>query len=333
MMNYLVIGLGSMGKRRIRNLLANDVPAANIYGFDLREDRIIEAADKYEISASTDLGSIDLSRVDAVIISTGPAQHYQYMEFAVENGKHFFVEAGIHAEGIGLLMDQLAEKELIGFPSCTMRYFPGPIQVKQWITDGEVGPVYCWQYQSGQYLPDWHPWESIHDFYVSKRETGACREIVPFELAWLIDVFGDIQSVDGMKAHVSEIDADIDDVYMLQLRHKNNVMGQLIVDVIARDAVRHVRILGRDGSIEWNAADKQARLFKADTKEWTTVDLGSGSVESGYINPEEPYINEIAYFISCIETKNQPDFDFTDYLKTVNILYKSEKSDETGQRQ
>ena len=38
-------------------------------------------------------------------------------------------------------------------------------------------------YHSGQYLPDWHPWESYKDFYVSNPATGARREIVPFELS------------------------------------------------------------------------------------------------------------------------------------------------------
>ena len=42
-----MVGLGSMGKRRIRNLqfLKND----DIIGFDLREDRCSEASKKYKI--------------------------------------------------------------------------------------------------------------------------------------------------------------------------------------------------------------------------------------------------------------------------------------------
>ena len=36
-MKYLVIGLGSMGKRRVRNLLALGI--INVAGFDIRKDR------------------------------------------------------------------------------------------------------------------------------------------------------------------------------------------------------------------------------------------------------------------------------------------------------
>ena len=43
-MKFLVIGLGSMGKRRVRNLLANG--EKSIFGFDLREDRRKETEEK-----------------------------------------------------------------------------------------------------------------------------------------------------------------------------------------------------------------------------------------------------------------------------------------------
>ena len=46
-MRFLVIGLGSMGKRRVRNLRALGVD--HIAGYDPREDRRVEASDNYGI--------------------------------------------------------------------------------------------------------------------------------------------------------------------------------------------------------------------------------------------------------------------------------------------
>ena len=43
-MKFLVIGLGSMGKRRVRNL--QYLKAGEIIGFDLREDRCQETEKK-----------------------------------------------------------------------------------------------------------------------------------------------------------------------------------------------------------------------------------------------------------------------------------------------
>ena len=47
-MNVLVIGLGSMGKRRIR-LIQELFPEAFIYGVDARQDRREEVSDLYGI--------------------------------------------------------------------------------------------------------------------------------------------------------------------------------------------------------------------------------------------------------------------------------------------
>ena len=47
MNKILIVGLGSMGKRRIRNL--QKLGYRQLIGFDLRDDRIIETKKKYKI--------------------------------------------------------------------------------------------------------------------------------------------------------------------------------------------------------------------------------------------------------------------------------------------
>ena len=51
-MKFLVVGLGSMGKRRIRNL--HTLNFSQIAGFDLRNDRVEEAVNKYQIIPFSD---------------------------------------------------------------------------------------------------------------------------------------------------------------------------------------------------------------------------------------------------------------------------------------
>lgn len=47
-MRVLVAGLGSMGKRRVRNLQALEIE--EIIGYDVRADRRSETEDSYQIS-------------------------------------------------------------------------------------------------------------------------------------------------------------------------------------------------------------------------------------------------------------------------------------------
>lgn len=331
-MKILVVGLGSMGKRRVRNLLANGIPAGNIFGVDTREDRIAEAHEKYGIRTHQNIDQVDLNEVDAFVISTSPNLHLPYAKLATENGKHMFIEASVLDEGLKELYEEVIRRNLVAFPSCTMRFFAGPKRLHELIHGGEVGRVLAWQYQSGQYLPDWHPWEPITDFYVSNPETGGCREIVPFEMVWLHSLFGPVRDVESRRAKQTDMPAEIDDIYMLQVQHQSGALGQLIVDVLGRSAVRDIRVSGSEGTIEWDDATKKIRVYRVADGEWREETVGTGTVENKYINPEEPYIDEIQAYLNCIRNGTQPDYTLADDINILHLLYQAEKAHDVGER-
>ena len=64
MNKFLVIGLGSMGKRRVRCLMALGVESENIIGIDNREDRCVEAREKYGISIVREEQEVDFSEIN-----------------------------------------------------------------------------------------------------------------------------------------------------------------------------------------------------------------------------------------------------------------------------
>ena len=86
-MKFLVIGLGSMGKRRVRNLQALD--EKEVIGFDPREDRCIEAEQKYQIKTFQNFDEAINTKPDAMIISTPPDLHSKYAKIAIEKKTHF----------------------------------------------------------------------------------------------------------------------------------------------------------------------------------------------------------------------------------------------------
>lgn len=332
-MKALVVGLGSMGKRRVRNLLALGLSPESISGFDLRADRRAEAHDKYKIRTFENYAqALKESGAEAVIISLPPDLHTQIALEAVKAGKSTFTEASLIDRGMLELRELGKKNGVITFPSCTMRFFLGPKTVHQIVHSGRIGKPLFWQYQSGQYLPDWHPWESIKDFYVGKRETGGCREIVPFELEWLIHTFGQVAEVDGRNHKLTDMGVDIDDVYMLQVKHESGILGQLIVDVLSRVALRVFRVTGTEGSLEWDATRQLVRVYTVAKKEWEEISLNLGTVEKQYLNPEEPYIEEMGLFLRCVKEKREPEYSIPEDLKILATLYAGEKSSAQGQR-
>lgn len=300
-MRLLVVGLGSMGKRRVRNLQA--LGETEISGFDLRVDRCAEAIEKYGIRTFCDFEeAITSFGPDALIISVSPESHMYYAWRAFELGLSCFIEASVvDAQRILELSEAIQDNALIMAPSCTMRYFPGPRKVKEILKSGLLGRVLNVNYQTGQYLPDWHPWESVESFYVSKRDTGGGREIVPFELTWLNDLFGLPVPRACVKAKITDMPADIDDIYHCLLSYPENVLANITVEVISRPVpTRELRVLCSAGELVMSADENCVRYIAASDKEWTRFSLGGGTVESGYINPEEPYINEMKDFLAAV---------------------------------
>jgi predicted dehydrogenase len=327
---FLVIGLGSMGKRRVRNMQALGHQVA---GFDPREDRRIEATTKYNIPVFESYESgLEGFAPDGLVISTSPSHHMQYAFAAVDKGLPCFIEASVvDADKVLELSRRVAGTSQVVAPSCTMRYFPGPKLVKDILGRGLIGKPLNFNYQTGQYLPDWHPWEDIQSFYVSARETGGGREIVPFELTWLNDLFGDPDPVACLRSKVTDMDADIDDIYHCLLRYPGNFLGNMTVEVVSRPkATRELRILGSDGILVMSADENCVRYINTESDDWKRFELGQGTVESGYINPEEPYISEMADFAAAAAASDPTLYSnslFEDW-KILNMLNQLDKISE-----
>jgi len=327
MMRFLVIGLGSMGKRRVRNLKALEYK--NIAGFDVKKDRVDFSGKEYSIETFSDFEeAIEKFKPEVFIISTPPDLHMKYAYYALERGIHCFIEGSvIDADKILDLSDKIKNTDMVIVPSCTMRFYPGPMKIKELVKQGVIGKPLNYNYQSGQYLPDWHPWEKIEEFYVSNPETGGCREIVPFELTWLNDIFGYPDPLACVKRKLTDMNAPIDDIYHCLLEHPNGLIGNLTVEVVSRPkATREFRLIGSKGEVIYSGHDNTVKYINTSMKSWKTIPLETGTVEKKYINPEEPYIEEIRKFSNAVINRDAtlyPNSLHDDY-KVLKNLYNLE---------
>jgi predicted dehydrogenase len=327
-MKFLIIGLGSMGNRRIRNL--QSLGFTDIAGFDLRKDRRDAVTKKYEVPTYSTLNfALEKFNPNIFVICTPPNEHMKYAFMGFELGINCFIEASVvDQERILKLAEMVNLSNLVIVPSCTMRYFAGPRKVKELVRSGAIGRVLNVNYHTGQYLPDWHPWEDIENFYVSNRETGGAREIVSFELTWLNDIFGQPTPLACIKRKLSDLNVDVDDIYHVLLQYGNGIIANITVDVISRPkSTRIMRILGSEGQISFNGEQNIVQFINIGMKEWVEFQFKDVTVEKGYINPEEPYIEEMKDFISAIQCNDKTVFPNSlshDYLvlKTLNSLEK-----------
>ncbi len=91
-------------------------------------------------------------------------------------------------------------------------------------------------------------------------------------------------------------------------------------------------MLGTEGEIVFSADEKCVRYANISTPEWVRFDLGGGTVETGYINPEEPYITEMRDFMAAVRQGNKSLYPNTllDDYHVLQVLYRLEKLSENA---
>lgn len=328
-LKFLIIGLGSMGKRRIRNLHFHG--QRQIIGYDVRPDRRREAKEKYGIKIIEKFKNLSPQDFDVMIISTSPEAHGDYIRLALRYKKHFFVEHPTSDDGY----DDIFKKRgnTIKAPSCTLRFYRPIKMIKDILEKGKIGKILAFQYHLGQYLPDWHPYEDYRQVYFSKKVTGACREMLPFELIWLNWLTeSTVKEISGSISRVSDLDMDADDIILANLKYKNGIVGNVIIDVISRKPFRTLRVLGSQGVLDWERFDSVIKLYDAKWRKTENIAVPKGHPEKGYINEEEMYNDEIRAFLRAIDGQEKYPHTFADNLGLLKTLYAMEKSHRTGKK-
>ena len=321
-MNICVIGLGSMGRRRIR-LLKRLVPASHITGVDSNKKRVNDVAEEYGISCYHSLEEVTY-RPDCAFICTSPLSHGAIINECLQRECHIFSEINLvdnmYKENIRLAK----EKGKVLFLSSTPLY-KGEMQfIDKRIK--ENGKPCIYQYHVGQYLPDWHPWDNLKEFFVSNKLTNGCREFLAIELPWIQQVFGKIENVKVIKRNLTDLGFEFPDKNQIQMEHENQNAGKLLIDVVSRQPVRQLEILNEDIYMKWGGTPES--LYEKDMVSGELKQIKSGEYvhEQGYaemIN-ECAYEKEIEEFFEVIRGK-KPLYDFEQDLETLKVIDEIER--------
>jgi predicted dehydrogenase len=327
-MNFLITGLGSMGKRRIRCLKA--LGYSSIFGFDLREDRRQEATEKHGIVCFGEIEqALAASRADALIISVPPDAHHIYMRLALARKIPFFVEASVLDTGLDEIKAEVRRVGVVAAPSATLMFHPAIQDISRILHSGALGKVSSILFHSGQYLPDWHTYERVSDYYVSNPATGGAREIVPFELTWFTRLFGFPQSVSGqVRKTINIVGAErIDDTYNVLMDY-GSFLAVMTVDVVSRCATRRLLINGDRRQLVWDWGRQCVELYDPEKGEWETRPYKMSGAAAGYNANigENMYIEELRAFIDAVAGGEPFVNSLESDHRVLRLLYEIERS-------
>ena len=220
-MKICVIGLGSMGKRRIK-LLKNRNSDLIILGIDNNLERAKKVADEYQIETYTSLADVKVE-FECAFVCTSPQFHAPIIRECLDKNVHVFSEINLTSDMYDENILKAKEKGKVLFLSSTPLYKAEMQIIEQHVKQSKETCAY--QYHVGQYLPDWHPWDNLKDFFASNKSTNGCRELLEIELPWLQKTFGRIERVNVLKRRITHLDIEFPDAYLLQIEHINGNVG------------------------------------------------------------------------------------------------------------
>ena len=316
-MKICVIGLGSMGKRRIRllKMIAKD---SMIIGIDNNPERVLSAVNECGIECYSRLSDVN-AKFDCAFVCTSPQFHAKIIKECLEKDMHVFSEINLssHLYDENICLAERINKVL--FLSSTPLY-----RTEMKIIDERVkqnGNPCVYRYHVGQYLPDWHPWDKLADFFISNKATNGCRELFAIELPWIQHTFGKIRKVNVMRNKLLSLNLEFWDTYLVQLEHEDGNIGSLSVDVVSRQAVRKLEVYNENLYISWNGTTDS--LFEKDiiSGKMRQVPAGQCIHENGYgefIN-EYAYLKEIESFFDSINGQ-VPLYCFENDKETLRII-------------
>jgi predicted dehydrogenase len=322
-MKFLQVGLGSMGKRRIRCL--KTLGFHDILAFDPREDRQKEAVERYGVRVVPTFEEGLRAAPTAVLVSTPPDLHYAFVRDALRAGCHTFCEVNIVTEGAEELAVLARERGKVVAPSATMCFHPLYQHLRRLVVEEKVvGRPLVLNFHMGNYILDWHPWEGL-DFYAGRKATGACREMVPYEFCWMEWIFGPVESVQCTYGRHLDLPTEMDDAYAIVARFASGLLATVLVDVIARYPVRIGRLLSQSGSIDWDFDTNRLRHFDGESRTWRDHKAAARG-----FNIEEMYVAETEAFVRATRGEGAWLHGYEADERLGRILLACERSGKTG---
>ena len=327
-MKFAVVGLGSMGCRRIR-LLRHHFPEIEIVGIDWVDERRKNAQANFEIKTAISIEQAvkDHGYLTAGLVCTSPISHELIIKNALNLGLNVFTEINLLNNYYSEVIETAENKNLKLYLSSTLLHREEIEFIQNKVLEDKA---VTYRYHVGQYLPDWHPWESYKSFFVTDKRTNGCREIFAIELPWIIKTFGQVVSMSVEKQKISNLEIDYPDTYNVLFKHETGICGSISINVVSRVAKRELDIIGERTQISWKGTPDSLKSWNSNLNEMEFIPTYDSPIhQSGYASNilENAYLSELSEFIDLLTGKtSQTRYSFNQDMQIIDLINDIEAS-------
>ena len=325
MTKILIAGLGSIGRRHLRNLTTlgeTDIVLLRSLAASLPEDELAGFPTETDLSQA-----LQKHRPAAVIVSNPTALHLDVALPAARAGCAILLEKPVSHS-----IDRLDELQqavagagvpvLMGFQ---LRYHPCLIRARELVESGRLGRIISAHVHFGEYLPAWHPWEDYRQGYAARADLGGgvlltqCHSIdyVP----WLV---GGVDAVWGSLARLSDLEIDVEDTAEIGLRFESGALGSLHIDYAQQPPSHRLEISGSAGSLVCDLVAGTLRYYDVAAQTWAD----SGLPDAWERNTM--FLQEMVHFLRVIRGESQSACTLEDGVRVMQIIDAVQTSHRSG---
>jgi len=335
-MKILIVGLGSIGRRHFRNLVAlgeTDLILLRSRKATLPDDEL--AGYPVETNIHTTLRNHQL---DAVVVANPTSLHLKVALPAAEAGCHILLEKPVSHSLEGLdALQQAAEKSggriLVGFQ---FRYHPTLNKARELIRSGALGQVLTVHAHWGEYLPNWHPWENYRQSYAARADLGGgVIGTLTHPLDYLRYLLGEIDALWSFNGHISPLELDVEDTAEVGLKFASGALGGVHVNYVQRPPVHRLEIVGANGTLRWDNADGNLHFYKMPAPFGSYSDSPPAPVVETFSLPEgfernHLFIAQTRHFLNVVRGTENPVCTLEDGIRAQKLVQAARESEAKG---
>jgi len=331
----LIAGLGSVGRRHLRNL--RQLGESDILLFRTHQATLPEE-ELQGLPVETDLERALAWQPQAVIVANPTALHMQVAVPAARQGCHILLEKPVSdsLEQLDELQSAAASsgsRIQVGFQ---FRFHPTLRKAGDLIRAGAVGQVLTAHVHWGEYLPGWHPWEDYRRAYAARADLGGGVIVTlthPLDyLRWLI---GEVEALWSFNGHISALEVDVEDVAEIGLRFTGGAIGGVHLNFIQRPAVHRLEIAGSAGTLRWDNADGVLKLARFPAPFGSWAGQSPAPVEEQFVPPKgfernTLFLEQMRAFLAVVRGEALPDCTLADGRRALEIALGARLSAASG---
>ncbi len=323
-MKFLIAGLGSIGRRHFRNLIAlgeKDIVLLRSHRATLPDDELAG----YPVETDLD-EALKKYQPDAVIISNPTALHLDVAIPSTDAGCSILMEKPISnsLERVDELASALRRgggQLLVGFQ---FRFHPTLQKAVQLLREGAIGKPLSFHVQWGEYLPNWHPWEDFKQGYAARADLGGGVVLtLTHPLDYLRMMLGEVDSLWAFTSNAN-LKLEVEDAAEIGLKMKNGAIGSVHLDYNGQPPSHRWEIVGSNGTLKWDNASGKLETYSAEKKDWTVYPPSAG------FERNVMFIEEMKHFIAVVQKKESPLCTLEDGKQALRLALAVHESAEKG---